>query len=163
MRHRLKLALFGALLALNCVPPAVPAHAFDFPIASPVTYGNLTAYPITGGGARGTAPLTLQQAMGQGRVRVYHPERGPAMIENLSDQPVFVQFGTLLAGGLQDQVVAQGLVVPPHSGLMPLPTFCADPFRSTGRDGEASGWFGLAGMLFPWRMAKLRLPGGQGQ
>src|SRR5262249_40839485 len=87
----------------------------------------------------------------------YHP----ISIENLSDQSIFIPFGTLLVGGMQDQVVAQDTILPPR-GRMPLEVFCVDPFRSVPRGSEDPTVFSSTGVLFPSRMARLALLAGSG-
>jgi hypothetical protein len=54
-------------------------------------------------------------------------------------------------------VVGASFMLPPHSGPVPLATFCVDPFRSTARDGEAADRLASPGAMFPGRMAKLAM------
>jgi hypothetical protein len=158
MRKRFGPAFAGALIALSGA--AVPARAFDFAIDSPIVQENLAVYPIRGGGGGGAGVLTLDQAMAQGAARIYERSDGPITIQNLSRTAIFVPFGSLIAGGLQDQVVTRSLVVPPGSGRIPLETLCVDPFRSTARDGESATTFTASNMQFPWGMAKLSIVAG---
>jgi hypothetical protein len=126
------------------------------PLSGPVVHDNLAVYFVRGNGG-GAAPLTLDEAMRSGQAQVRWTRTDPITVENLSDRSIFVPFGALLAGGLQDQVVSTSFVLPPHSGPIPLATFCVDPFRSAARDGEAADRLASPGAMFPGRMAKLAM------
>jgi hypothetical protein len=125
-------------------------------LSGPVVHDNLAVYFVRGNGS-GAAPLTLDEAMRNGQAQVRWTRTDPITVENLSDRSIFVPFGTLLAGGLQDQVVGTSFVLPPHSGPIPLATFCVDPFRSAARDGEAADRLAPTGAMLPGRMGKLAM------
>jgi hypothetical protein len=152
------LAPASAFLALALVhfPGAVQA----FEISSAVVHGNLAVYFVRGTGQNGPAPLTLDQAVAKGAIRIYDDR--PLAIENVSGQSVFLQLGDLLKGGLQDQVVATSFILPPRSGRVALDTFCVDPFRSAARDGEKPNRFASVGQL-PSRAAKLSMVAGSSE
>jgi len=125
-------------------------------LSGPVVHDNLAVYFVRGNSA-GAAPLTLDEAMRNGQAQVRWTRTDPITVENMSDRSIFVPFGALLTGGLQDQVVGTSFMLPPHSGPVPLATFCVDPFRSTARDGEAADRLASPGAMFPGRMAKLAM------
>ncbi len=125
-------------------------------LSGPVVHDNLAVYFVRGNSA-GAAPLTLDEAMRNGQAQVRWTRTDPITVENMSDRSIFVPFGALLTGGLQDQVVGASFMLPPHSGPVPLATFCVDPFRSTARDGEAADRLASPGTMFPGRMAKLAM------
>ncbi len=50
-------------------------------------------------------------------------------INNLSEDTLFVMAGEVLKGGRQDRVIAQDMIVPPNSGKVHLPVFCAEKDR----------------------------------
>jgi hypothetical protein len=127
------------------------------PLSGPVVHDNLAVYFVRGSGAGAPAPLTLDEAMRNGQAQVRWTRTDPITVENMSDRSIFVPFGALLTGGLQDQVVGASFILPPHSGPVPLATFCVDPFRSTARDGEAADRLASPGTMFPGRMAKLAM------
>lgn len=52
-------------------------------------------------------------------------------IENTGDDTVIVLAGELVKGGDQDRVVAEDLLVMPHSGKIPIPVFCVEANRWT--------------------------------
>jgi hypothetical protein len=160
LNRRSLLAFVAGLLALATNPSS---HAWGFEdhnISSPLVRDNLAVYFIHGNGTGAAAPLTLDQAVASGAAKIYESPNSPIAVENFSDQSVFVQLGTLLKGGLQDQVVAQSMILPPRSGRLPLDLLCVDPFRSAARGEEDPTAFSTAGTLFPWRMARLAMLAG---
>ncbi len=127
---------------------ALMGPAISEPIVSaPVSYDNLSVYFVRGN-STGATPLTLDQAVNNGQAKVRWNDSGdPITVENFSNRSLFIAAGTMLRGGLQDQVVGLGTLLPPHSGPMTLATFCIDPFRSTARDGESADTLKPVGML----------------
>jgi len=145
-------ASFVALAAL--IGPAICDPAPAYRVDAPLAHDNLSVYFVRGNGG-GAAPLTLDQAVSSGQAKVGWNDGAAFTVENFSDRSIFVPFGTLLTGGLQDQVTSVSLLVPPHSGPMSLATFCVDPFRSTARDNEDPTAFTPTDTMFPNRIAKL--------
>ena len=139
---------------------AVADSVTPYRLAGPVVRDNLGIYFVRGASAGGPVPMTLGQAVSTGAAKVYDVPNGPPAVENLSNRDLFIQSGDLLTGGLQDQVIASGLIVPPGSGRVPLEVFCVDPFRSTARPGQDSSTFTASGALLPSRMARLSMLGG---
>jgi hypothetical protein len=163
-------ALAGALLPFVACGGPTHAFAFDFQISNPASGGNLSVYFVEGngpGGPGGSSIMSLDQAVAQGAVKVYQQRsdwstdsaghkiqtNGPVALENLSGQSIFLQLGGLVAGGLQDQVIARTTLVPPGPGRISIDTLCVDPFRSVARAGESAIQFSAPSALFPWRMA----------
>jgi hypothetical protein len=157
-----RLSLFALAAGLLAFTGGTSFQARSFELATPVARDNLAVYFVHGKGASAAAPLTLEQALGTGAVRLNEGPYHPITIENLSDQSIFIPLGTLLVGGLQDQVVAQDTILPPRSGRMPLEVFCVDPFRSVPRGSEDPTVFSSTGVLFPSRMARIALLAGGG-
>ncbi len=114
-----------------------PVGASAYSVSDPTIYGNLSVYLIHGKSDDGVSPNTLDRALKSGDAEVVN-DNSRFTVQNFSDTPIFVPFGTLLKGGSQDQVVAAGLVVPPHSAPIDLTTYCVDPFRSSARFGQDS-------------------------
>ena len=165
-------ALAGALLSAVIAGGPTHAFAFDFQISNPASGGNLSVYFVEGngpGGPGGSSIMTLDQAVAQGAVKVYQQRsawstdaaghkiqtNGPVALENLSGQSIFLQLGGLVAGGLQDQVIARTYLLPPGPGRISIDTLCVDPFRSVARVGESAEQFSAPAALFPWRTARV--------
>jgi hypothetical protein len=155
MRNRCLLAAAALALGLGC--QSHPATAQN-QVLDPIQHRNLAVYLIRGD-AKSTQPAmrTLDRELSFMQARVHSEKDGPLMVDSYSDRAIFVQSGTLLRGGPQDQVVANDLVLPPHATNVPIKTLCIDPFRETARDGESGTDYSTDGSLFPWRMARLNL------
>lgn len=134
----------------------------QYRLVGPLVRENLGVYFVRGPSAGGPVPMTLEQAVSTGAAKVYDVPNGPPAVENLSNRDLFIQSGDLITGGLQDQVIGSGLIVPPGSGRLPLEVFCVDPFRSTARPGQDSSIFAASGTLLPSRMARLSTLTGSG-
>ena len=134
-----------------------PALALDYKIAPPIVHDNLAVYLIDGGAATAPAPLTVEQAVQRRLVRIHRNENSSVTMDNMSGQSILVPFGTLLAGGLQDQVVGTATILPPNARNVPLNTFCVDPFRSSPRSSASADAFTTSGTLIPSRTAKLSM------
>jgi hypothetical protein len=157
MQSSARLMLAGGLLSLALTCAIDPTAAFAYTVLNPLVHGNLAVYPVEGHGPGGPSLITLDQAVRQGAVKIHEMDNAQIEIENLSGQGIFLPAGTLLHGGLQDQVVTTTTIVPPRSGRVTIGTYCVDPYRSTARSGEDPKLFTSTGALFPWTAARLGL------
>jgi hypothetical protein len=138
------LGLFAVLTAAagtaHGSPPADrPAQAPNYRLSGPFTHENLTIYLIHGEDKiKDKNFLTLQEALAQKKVIVHETQNvNQLSIENTSADEVFVQAGDIVKGGQQDRVIAYDLVVPAHSGKMPIASFCVEAGRWTQRGRES--------------------------
>jgi hypothetical protein len=76
-------------------------------------------------------------------------------IENQSSEDVFIQSGDIVKGGRQDRVLSTDLVLPPHSGRMPIASFCVEHGRWTRRGEESAGQFSASNAALPSKSLKL--------
>ena len=156
--------LAAALFATVCAA-ASAAPADGLRISAPFTHENLSIYLLHGSGKKNaTNLLTLREAMEQKKAAVY--ETGTVQqlsIENLSDQPVFVQAGDIVKGGKQDRVLTTDLLLPPRSGRLPIASFCVEQGRWTKRGAESADRFNGTSATVPTRSLKMavREPGNQ--
>ncbi len=143
------LILLGVAIGLACgvttdaqrqAPTAVNSA---YTMSGPYSHNNLTIFLIHGADQmQGRVPLTLQEAMAQKKVKVHETsEVNELAIENVSAEEVYVQSGDIVKGGKQDRVLAYDLIVPPHSGRMPLEAFCVEHGRWSGRGSETAAAF----------------------
>jgi hypothetical protein len=153
---RWKSSLAAIFLGLVAAGVATAALAFDFGVANAVSSGNLSVYLVRGADAA-AAPLTLEQGLAGGLVKIHEADKLPIQVENLSGRSLFIQVGDMIKGGLQDQVVVSDYVIGPHSGRVPIETLCVDPFRSAARTGDSATAFSATGGLIPSRAATLAL------
>ena len=165
---RVRIAALAAVAAGIALPAAgvgelwaADLRAADYRLSGPHTHGNLTLYMVHGKpGDTGKPPLTLQEALQKGVVRVRETGRVNQLeIENLGDQDVFVQAGDIVKGGQQDRVVQLDLVLAPHSGRIPLAAFCVERGRWSARGNENVKQFSSATTSLPSKDLKLAARG----
>lgn len=146
------LILAVAFSIVSCSQPlwSLPVDAqglvnqpMPFKISQPYTSGNLSVFLIRGSDKVKTDnAMTLQEAMAQDKVKVRETGNVNNLeIENLSDRMVFIQSGDIVKGGRQDRTMQYDMILPPHSGMVPLPAFCVEHGRWSGRGAEASDRF----------------------
>ena len=158
--HRRALLVVAAVAAplMSLFTPAAGWAEPGYRVSGPVTHGNLTVYFVHGPSRPGPVPLTLAEALDAKTVRV--AETGTVnelTIENLGDHEVFVQSGDIVKGGRQDRVLSVSMVLPPHSGPIPITAFCVEQGRWSRRGSEDAGRFHSAAATVPSRAARLAL------
>ncbi len=161
MKRRTILSLIAAAsLAPGLAVTAAPAAAdAGYRLSGPYVHNNLAVYLIhRKAGAKRPAPLTLQEALAAGTVRLRETGRVNRLeIENVGDKPVFIQAGDIVKGGKQDRVVTASLILPPRSGAVPLGAFCVEKGRWSKRSGEAVHRFSSSTTRMPSKEGKLAL------
>jgi hypothetical protein len=162
MRCKAFLRVVACLVAsLPVSTSLITASAFaadDVRVSSPIVHDNLAIYLLHGSTARGTAPLTLQEALTKGKVRV--EETGSVnelTVQNVGNDEVFVQAGDIVKGGRQDRVLSVDLLLPPRSGRVPIEAFCVEEARWSARGKEDARQFSSASSAMPSQEAKLAM------
>jgi hypothetical protein len=127
-------------------------------LSGPLVHENLAVYFIHGTSAPGKVPLTLDEALARRLVQVRETgDVNQLEIENLGDQQVFVQSGDIVKGGRQDRTLMVSLVLPPHSGRIPIASFCVEQGRWSARGNEDPTKFVTASASVPSREMKLSM------
>jgi hypothetical protein len=127
-------------------------------LSGPLMHENLAVYFIHGKSAPGEVPLTLDEALARGLVQVRETgDVNQLEIENRGDQQVFVQSGDIVKGGRQDRTLMVSLVLPPHSGRIPIASFCVEQGRWSARGNEDPTRFVTASASVPSREMKLAM------
>jgi len=145
----LAFAFAGVAFAANSVAP---------PVSGPVVHGNLALYFVHGASRPGPAPLTLQEALAMKTVEVRETGSVNSLqIENLGDNPVFVQAGDVVKGGRQDRTLQMSLLLPSHSGSIPIASFCVEHGRWTARNTEDPTKFEASVASVPSREMKMAM------
>lgn len=138
---------------------ATPAHcnpADEYTISQPFAHENLTVYFIHAKTLGGPVPLTLQEALEKQKVRVIETGNvNELAVENFSQEEVFIQSGDIVKGGRQDRALTVSLVLPPHSGRVPIAAFCVEQGRWSPRGSEDGKTFTVASETVPSREAKV--------
>ncbi|MCY4396357.1 MAG: hypothetical protein OXC10_14610 [Rhodospirillaceae bacterium] len=148
-REFLSAAIPAAPLFLGAIAigPLSWAPAFaagrDYRLSGPHTHRNLAIYLIhRDGGNGGPVPLTLSEALEQGRIKVFETgDVGRLVVRNLGRRDVFIQAGDIVKGGKQDRVLTISMIVPPKSGLLPVDAFCVERDRWARRGAERATEF----------------------
>ena len=154
------------IVAITAISLATLGSAFALPRASfadsepvisgPHVHENLAVYFVHGESAPGPVPLTLQEALGKGSVRVVETgEVNELKVENTGNEDVFIQAGDIVKGGKQDRVLTLSFVLPPKSGEVGLAAFCVEQGRWSARGIEDVKAFASAREAMPSRKAKL--------
>lgn len=151
MSDRSLKALFAApMLAFLCMAPALAEPAAAPEVSDPVTHDNLSIYFIKGTSDAGPVPLTLDEALEKGSVKVHETQTVSELeIENTGDKPVFVHAGDIVKGGQQDRVLTVTILVPPNSGRMAISSYCVERGRWSARGNEEVATFASSKAFMP--------------
>ncbi len=158
--HRFGILSAAILLAAAAMGPATaPASDRDYRLTGPYTHDALAIYLIHREAENpGPVPLTLAEAMEQGVVKVM--ETGDVeelVVRNRGGREVFIQAGDIVKGGKQDRVLTISMVVPPHSGDIPVGAFCVEQGRWEGRGSEKEREFSASTARLPSKSGRVAL------
>jgi len=141
---------------LPASPPAPqPKPEGDWRILDPVTYENISVFPVVASYGQDTSAfLTLEEGLATGEVvvrergseemvrgrdgrPVYIPQPTGASVNQLvlvnrSKRPLLLLAGELVSGGKQDRVIGKDRIVPVGAPPLPLDVFCVEHGRWTG-------------------------------
>ncbi len=127
-----------AVLSAVALAPRFAAADDKDRVSGPHVHENLAVYFIHGPSAPGPVPLTLQEALDKGSVRVIETgEVNELKIENTGSDEIFIQSGDIVKGGRQDRVLSMSFVLPPKSGEVSLAAFCVEHGRWSARGARA--------------------------
>jgi hypothetical protein len=158
-------ALAGALLGFSALgsmafvwagsgsPAPQPKPEWDWRILDPVTYENISIFPVVSSESQDTSAfVTLDDGLSSGDVVV--SERGgdglarsrdgvpvpgaqyntgasvnQLVLINRGKRPVLLLAGELVSGGKQDRIIAKDRIVAPGADPLPLDVFCVENGR----------------------------------
>ncbi len=134
-----------------------PQEKDEYRLEGPFTQGNLTVFLIHGKEKiKGQTFITLEEALVQKKVIVRETrEVNELSIENISREEVFVQSGDIVKGGQQDRMLVVDLILPPHSGKIPIAAFCVENGRWSRRGNEEVTTFNSSSNVVASREVKL--------
>jgi hypothetical protein len=135
------LAALVGVLAMGAKPE--PAQEPPLKISGPYSYENLSVFLLHGEEQiKGKHFVPLATAMAQKKVIVHETgDVNELMIENVSDEEVFIQAGEIVKGGRQDRTISNDMILPKRSGKIPVSSFCVKSGRWSQRSGEAAHQF----------------------
>jgi len=154
----------SCLLVLPALAMGV-LRADDFQITGPYTHENLSIFLIHSAKNAGNRQLvTLQEALDQKTTVVYETGNvNELSIENQSAEPVYIQSGDIVKGGQQDRVLTTDLILPPHSGKIPIAAFCVEHGRWSKRGAEAADRFEASNQVVAGKPLKMAVRSQDGQ
>jgi hypothetical protein len=162
MNKRIVVLLFCAV-GLNSTLPAFSATSATnsyTSVTGPIKSGNMAIYVIHGKDKIQGEVLTLQEALAAKQVIVRETGNvNELTIQNLSGKVVFVQAGEIVKGGQQDRTIQFDMLLQPKSGIMPLPSFCVEHGRWSGRGNESSSLFQSSRHMVAGKSMKAALNG----
>lgn len=141
--------------SLPSPPSPSPRPEGDWRILDPVTYENISVFPVVSSYGQDTSAfLTLEEGLARGEVvvrergseemvrgrdgrPVYIPQPTGASVNQLvlvnrSKRPLLLLAGELVSGGKQDRVIGKDRIVPVGAPPLPLDVFCVEHGRWTG-------------------------------
>ncbi len=130
------------------MPPVAtehPVHALveTIDVGTPYSYRGLTLFPLMlKGGAANHGVLTMEQATARGCIVVR--ERNSAEVpevemDNRSRLYVFLMAGEIIAGGRQNRILRDDILLPPRAHGVPVPVYCGERERWTDAEPSFSG------------------------
>jgi hypothetical protein len=159
---------FTGLVLLIAMPAAMFAGVWgtqvrqttqtdEYRLEGPFTQGNLSVFLVHGKDKlKGATFITLQEALVQRKVIVRETrEVNELSIENVSKDEVYVQSGDIVKGGQQDRMLVVDLILPPHSGKIPIAAFCVENGRWSRRGSEEVTTFTSSSNVVASREVKL--------
>jgi hypothetical protein len=101
-------------------------------VSGPYTHENLSVFLIHSFQPDKRSFLTLPEGLKTDKVKITEKENeqvGELLVDNQSDQPLYLQEGERLQGGKQDRTIIASLVIPARSGKVAIPTACIEQSR----------------------------------
>jgi hypothetical protein len=162
MERSLLSALAGTLLGISALgsaafvwarpgsPTSPPKAEGDWRLLDPITYENISIFPVISSVARDTSAfVTLDEGLSSGAVVVREQgsdgmarSRGTALPQyntsasvnqlvliNRGKRPVLLLAGELVSGGKQDRIIAKDRIVASGADPLPLDVFCVEHGR----------------------------------
>jgi hypothetical protein len=157
------IAALGGLSFISAAPNSSKAAASppegDWRILDPVTYENISLFPVVGGSQDTSSFLTLEEGLASGEVLVTEqggerlirnrgevrpiavPQSSSASVNQLvlinrSKRPLLLLAGELVSGGKQDRIIGKDRIVPVGAEPLPLDVFCVEHGRWTGSSSQ---------------------------
>lgn len=127
-------------------------------ISGPYTHQNLVLFLVHGPSRPGPVPMTLEEALAAGKVRL--KETGVVSelsIDNESEDGVFIQSGDIVKGGRQDRVLKASVLIGPKSPAVAVSALCVESGRWSARGMEDAGQFSASPVSMHDRAARSAL------
>lgn len=113
-------------------PKAARSWLQDMVIGRPITYKNLTIFPLTRRFSPDTEYMTLDEAMKRGSLTIREVGGGEVNfveLKNISNKVVFIMTGEMITGAKQDRMLRDDVLIPPKSNWLRVPVYCVEHGR----------------------------------
>jgi hypothetical protein len=144
------LTLLLALVSLQVPEESGAAKSClqNLTITKPITYGNITIFPLTSRVMSKTDYATLDEAMKRNWLTIREIGGGEVNfveLKNTSDEMVLIMTGEMISGAKQDRMIKDDVLIPPRSNWLRIPVFCVEH----GRWVKVSRAFKSSGLVVP--------------
>jgi len=115
-------------------------------VGSPFSFKNMTVFPLRLSPPWGDSDYkTLDESLSSGYIEILEekdPEVRSVLVRNSSRHHVFLMAGESLAGGKQNRLISEDVLLAPHGKAVRVPVYCIQRRRwSPGKRELASGGF----------------------
>ena len=127
---------------------AVRSGVESLVISKPITYKNLTIFPLTRKFTPATDYLSLDQAMKNDVLTIREVGSGEVNyveLRNSGNKPVLIMTGEMISGAKQDRMLKDDILIPPKSEWLRVPVYCVEH----GRWASVSPAFKSSGLVVP--------------
>ncbi len=121
-------------------------YSLEVEVLHPISHHNLQVFPLRSSASiTERTYVTLEKALAEGMAIMKETSNvNELMLNNKSDEYIYVQSGDIVKGGKQDRTMQHDLVVAPGDKKVPVASFCVESGRWTNRGNEDAGHFSAA-------------------
>ena len=113
-------------------PKAARSCLQNMVIGKPITYKNLTIFPLTRRFSPSTEYMTLDEAMKRGWLTIREAGGGEVNfveLKNTGNNVIFMMTGEMITGAKQDRMLRDDVLIPPKSDWLRVPVYCVEHGR----------------------------------
>ena len=129
-------------------PKSIKSSLKKLVIGKPITYKNLTIFPLTQGFTPKTRYTTLDEAMGKDWLTIREIGSGDVNfveLRNTGNKTVLILTGEMISGAKQDRMLKDDVLIPANSKWVRVPVYCVEH----GRWAAVSPAFKSSGLVVP--------------
>jgi hypothetical protein len=124
--------LLLAPLVASQEPEAIDANIAKLVIGNPITYKNLTIFPLTRHLMPSIDYVSFDEAMKYNWLTIKEIDNGEVnavQLKNNGNKVVFIMTGEMLSGAKQDRMVKDDILIPAKSDWLEVPVYCVEHGR----------------------------------
>jgi len=132
MKAMAVMLLFLAPFVSSKEPEAIDVNIGNLTIGNPITYKNLTIFPLTRHLMPSTDYVSFDEAMRKNWLTIKEIDNGEVnavQLKNSGDRVVFIMTGEMLSGAKQDRMVKDDILIPAKSDWLEVPVYCVEHGR----------------------------------